>query len=128
MSEHPSLRAAHALCLVLEAENKALRAMDIGRANALLEEKQAAVNRLVGTRGLVGSAPALEWAEAGKRLGLLAADNKRLLERAMVAQNRVMACIARAVARVLPSGSGYGAQGCAPRPSTLPPVALSNSA
>jgi hypothetical protein len=128
MSEHPTLRAAHDLCVVLEAENSALQAMDIGRANALLGDKQAAANRLMNTRALIETAPALEWAEAGRRLGILAADNKRLLERAMVAQNRLMACIAHAVARVLPAASGYGAGGFTARPASLPPVALSNSA
>jgi hypothetical protein len=128
MTEHPSLRAARALCAVLEAENGALRAMDIGRANGLLADKQAAIDQLLATRRLISSAPALRWAEAGQLLAALADDNKRLLERAMVAQNRVMACIARAIARAMPAASGYGAPGCMPRPRNLPPVALSSSA
>ena len=127
MTDHPSLCAAHALCTVLQAENDALQAMDIGRANALLGHKQAATDAFLATRKLIDSAPAMEWAEAIKHLGFLALDNKRLLERAMEAQNRLMACIARAIARRMPDASGYGAQGFAPRPRHLPPVALSNS-
>lgn len=128
MTEHPSLRAAQALCVVLEAENAALRAMDIGRANGLLADKQAATDQLLTTRKMFDSAPAPQWAEIVQRLGILADDNKRLLERAMLAQNRVMACIARAIGRAMPGVSDYGAPGRTPRPRALPPVALSNSA
>ena len=128
MTGHPTLRAARALCAVLEAENDALQAIDIGRANALLGDKQAATDAFLATRKLIDSAPPMEWTEMVKRLGFLARDNKRLLERAMVAQNRLMACVARAIARAMPDASGYGAQGFAQRPRHLPPVALSNSA
>lgn len=128
MTEHPALNTARALCSLLQAENDALQAMDIGRANALLAHKQTATDAFLATRKLIDSAPAGEWAEELKRLGFLAGDNKRLLERAMGAQNRLMACIARAIARAMPDASGYSAQGVKPRPRHLPPVAFSNSA
>ena len=63
-----------------------------------------------------------------ERLRGLARENKQLLERAMVAQNRVMACIARAVPKAIGRGNGYGTNGAHATSRLMPPVALSSRA
>jgi hypothetical protein len=128
MTSNPLLDAASRLCDVLEAENAALEVMDVIKAVAFVSEKQLATDALLAGRKLIPSVPEGEWATIGKRLDELAKTNKRLLERAMVAQNRVMACIARAIPRALPPQAAYGAKGTVPQRLNLPPVALSNSA
>lgn len=124
MSLHPVMAAASALADVLAAENAALSRMDVPSANALLPAKQAATEALVSARrdGLpVADTVVLSQVE---RLTMLAAENKILLERAMAAQNQIMACIARAVPKALQNGR-YGAGGHATPAQTIPPVALS---
>jgi len=119
------LEAAAALATVLAEENAALAVMDIPRANALLATKIAATDRLVlAMRPPVAPLPAQGRAQAGQ-LRDLAAQNKILLERAMVAQNRVMACIARAVPKAMAQGGPYGAGGGQSRPRNMPAVAFS---
>ena len=86
------------LIAVLEQENAALTAMDLPRAAALVVRKTAAIERLAG---LPASRPAAE------RLDDLARHNRRLLERAMIAQERVIGIVARAAANVdAPYGAG----------------------
>jgi hypothetical protein len=128
MTTKSLIDAASRLCDILEAENAALEAMDIVTAIALVGEKQSATEALLAGRKLIPSVPEGEWATVGKRLAELAKANKRLLERAMFAQNRVMACIARAIPRALPPQAAYGAKGNVPQRRSLPPMALSNSA
>ncbi len=113
---------AEALSDILAAENAALAALDMKAATALLPAKHAATAALAAAQRL--SLPAPPHA-AATRLRSLALENKRLLERAMTVQDRLLACIARAMPRALPQGGGYGARGGPKSPHLLPPVALS---
>jgi flagellar biosynthesis/type III secretory pathway chaperone len=122
------IEAVEALCAVLDQENTALTTMDVVRATALLDEKQRAVQAFVAATKLPIPPTTKQLMLLGQHLRDLTDTNKRLLERAMVAQNRVMACIARAVPRALQQQSGYGAQGAKTIPRGIPPVALSNQA
>jgi len=121
------LAATAALTAVLRAENEALAALDIPTANRHLADKTAATEQL--TQALRGKPALPESARADiAALMALSAENRRLLERAMLAQKRVLACIARAVPRALAQAGGYGAGGRAPPPRQMPPIALSSSA
>lgn len=79
----PSARLAE----ILEQENAALTALDLPRAIALLPDKQEAV-RLFSAQPL-GAAP--------DRLRELADTNRRLLERAIAVQGRVIELVAAAL-------------------------------
>lgn len=100
--------AVHAMSDLLEQENAALTAMDFARAGALLGPKHAAADALAAAwraaQGTEASDSALQ------RLGELAAENRRLLNRAMRVQRRVLELVARA-ARKDPIGARYGASG-----------------
>ncbi len=128
MTAHPAIIAARVLCGVLAAENEALEMMDITGATALVAQKQRATDDLLAAQKTTPPLERAAWLAEGQRLAALAQENKRLLERAMMAQNRVMACIARAIPRAVSHFAGYGASGRAPLISASPPITLSNSA
>lgn len=91
------LAAAGRLADVLAAENAALSALDLTGAAALLPAKERAVAEL--TRALGGFRPSPEddpAREVAARLDGLARENRRLLERALRAQEQVIATLARA--------------------------------
>ena len=111
--------AARRLAAVLERENVALAAMDLPAATALLEEKTAALAAL--REASAESPPSPDREPEGRRLAALAADNHALLERAMVAQQRVIGIVAQAAALALEEPA-YGARGQAGRAAG--PVAL----
>lgn len=104
--------AAGHLADVLERENAALLRMDLPTAIGLLEAKRAA---LLAFQLLAGGKPvpdntdeamrALAW-----RLHDMAIENKRLLERAMAAQQHILSLLAQA-ARQAGSSTRYGALG-----------------
>lgn len=127
MTSHPTISAARALCAVLSAENAALQTMDITGATSWLAPKQRATDALLAAHKTAPPPDRMAWLAEGQRLNTLVQDNKRLLERAMVAQNRVMACIARAVPRAMPYATRYGAGGQAPSMMAAPPIAVSNT-
>ena len=83
--------AARSLAAVLEDENAALRVLDIARVADLVGAKRAAV------QALAGGAPAGVDVAMAERLHVLANDNRRLLERAMAVQSRVVALLAEAM-------------------------------
>ena len=95
------IEAASRLEAVLVAENEALERHDAVTATALLQEKLAAAQALSAT-GLT--------LEHGERLRALAAQNRRLLERAIKVQGRIIAMVARA-AQQSPPVARYGAKG-----------------
>ncbi|MBV8914465.1 MAG: hypothetical protein JOZ05_15675 [Acetobacteraceae bacterium] len=95
------VEAASRLEAVLIAENAALERHDAVTATALLDEKLAAAKAL-STAGI-----SIETAE---RLRSLAAENRRLLERAIKVQSRIIAMVAQA-AQQSPPVSRYGAKG-----------------
>lgn len=128
MTNHPLLDAADALSNLLILENAALSAMNIPGANALLEAKRAATDTLVQVQRRGPVPPSPQARAITQRLHGLARENKLLLERAMVAQNRVMACIARAVPKAIGRGNFYGANGAHASSRLMPPVALSSRA
>ena len=103
--------AAAQLADLLDRENASLRRLDLPTALMLLDAKRAAVAAFElalrdggtidaddATRGL-----AVRLRDAG-------AENKRLLERAMLAQQHVMSLLAQAARQAGPSGR-YGAGG-----------------
>jgi hypothetical protein len=115
--------AVEALCLVLDRENAALRALDPVRAGGFLVAKRAATDALLQAGERHAGTPPLSVAEA-RRLRDLAAENRRLLERAIMIQGRVIAVVARAAPRprMAPRYAANGAMAYAGRPI---PMALS---
>ncbi len=109
------LAATAALAETLEAENDLLRALNYAAAAALLPRKQAASAAFdaarQGARVPAGLRPAAE------RLQRATDDNRRLLQRAMAVQTRVLGILAGAAQRTQPApryGRG-GAITAAPR-------------
>jgi hypothetical protein len=121
--------AADALAGVLERENALLAALDLPAAAAMLPAKRAAAEafRRAQTAARERAQPAdlpTRMAAAGRRLVGLAVENRRLLERGLVAQGRVIAVIARAAqARPQPLGR-YGANGALTGSRLSGPVAI----
>jgi hypothetical protein len=109
----------HTLCDLLAQENDALAAFDLKSATALVAEKQLAIDAVL----TVPAAPVAR--EDAARLKQLILENKRLLERAMVVQDRVLGCIARAMPRAMGQEGRYGANGASRTARALPPMALS---
>ena len=87
---------------ILRAENEALARHDAVAATSMLQEKLAAAEAL--------SAAGLS-VEDGERLRTLAAENRRLLERAIKVQGRIVAMVARAAQASSPGVARYGAHG-----------------
>jgi hypothetical protein len=98
------------LAAVLDLENDALRAMDLRRAATLLPEKTAAMGDLTASgKTQFGPADPAVVSTARKLDGLMS-ENRRLLERAIAAQQRVIGIVVRAAASTAVESS-YGAQG-----------------
>jgi hypothetical protein len=138
MSHHPIralIAAAVALADTLSRENAALVALNLPAALVLLAEKQAATEAFTAAHARAAAAlaktPGLPAADqelaetVGARLRELAAENKRLLERALRVQGRVMGSIARALPRALATAPRYDAVGGIAGANRPPPVALS---
>jgi hypothetical protein len=116
MTQAPNLQAAAIqLADTLAAENAALRALDLPGAAALLVQKQAALAAFAAARTCGRPAPAL--LPTAIRLRELAEENRRLLERAITVQTRVLGVLAGAArsVNVAPRYSRSGAY--APRPA-----------
>ncbi len=109
------LAAAARLERVLAAENAALQAMDLDTLPALLLEKAAAASALeAASAAPAGATPGLQ-AQAERVRGL-AAENRRLLARALDVQDRVLRLVAGAAREAgLRGAARYGAAG-RPRP------------
>ena len=97
--------AVRALADVLERENAALAAMDLPMAASLLAAKNAALTALSAAHG--GPVPPVALA---RRQDALAQNNRRLLERAMAAQEGVIGIVARAAAAAAAPSSYGGAR------------------
>ena len=114
----PSLIAAAVrLADVLATENAALATMNMTAAASLLPEKLAAADAFAAAQATAqhreSGAEEVELAALANRLQALAAENRQLLERAMVVQSRVIATVAKA-ARATAERSAlptYGARG-----------------
>ena len=104
---------------LLEAENRALAALDLAAAAALAEPKREAIEafaaaeataRRAGVRA--GEAEREAVRSLSERLGALAAANRRMLERALAAQDALVRVLSEAAQ---PVDGRYVANG-APRP------------
>lgn len=107
------------LAKLLAEENAALEAMDFARAGALLAPKHAAADALAAAwrASNGGEVPDADL----QQLGELAEENRRLLNRAMRVQRRVLELVARAARNQLPV-TRYSADGRAAgttKPRTL---------
>ncbi len=111
--------AATRLAEVLARENDALAALAFAEAIDIAAGKErviAAFNRAIAAEALPLS--------MARRLAGLAAENKRLLERAIYVQGQVIACIARAAPRPAGGGRGYGRTGAWAAQGRTTPIAL----
>ena len=130
----PALIAASVdLATVLARENAALQALDLSRAAAMLGDKQKAAAAFLAAQSSPG-APPMPMSHgqreaamaAAARLRDLAEENRRLLERAMQVQSRVIGTVAKAVPRRLAEQAPrYAAGGVSARPARMPAFALS---
>ncbi len=110
------ITAATQLADTLEAENAALGALDLPRAAGMLADKQRAVAELASAQTTPVPNEAAE--RVARRLKALAMENKRLLERAIAAQERVIGVVAHAAAAKTAS-TDYGSGRRAARPTAL---------
>lgn len=120
------ITAVVALARTLTEENEALRALDVARATALLGRKRTEAHAFaIAQAGLPAlSAEHLALARrVAARLAEAAAENKRLLERAIAVQGAVIATLVRAVPASL-AVPRYGATGT--RVGRPPPISLSS--
>lgn len=117
------IAAAIRLADVLATENAALAALNMPAAARLLPEKLAATDAFAAVQAAAAAAtkqrgarrPGAELEAVARRLRELAAENRRLLERAMLVQGRVIATVAKAARATAERASpSYGAHG-APR-------------
>lgn len=113
------ITAAIRLADVLQTENAALAALNMPAAARLLPEKLAATDAFAAAQAGVAARRGAgrggaELDALARRLRELATENRRLLERAMLVQGRVIATVAKA-ARVTAERAApiYGAH--APR-------------
>ena len=112
------MTAGNVLADTLTVENAALAALDLPRAGAMLARKQRALADLAAMKVTPASHDAAE--RMARRLRALAVENKRLLERAIAVQGRVIGVIARATTAAA-APTGYGSM----RGGRPPPFALS---
>lgn len=101
--------AAVDLVGLLARENEALGRMDLARAAAMVEAKHRAAEAFAAASGSEAEGENLA-APLQCQLASLAEENRRLLERAIRAQGRVIGTIAHAVARSAHEGR-YDADG-----------------
>lgn len=104
------LNATVDLASALAEENAALRVMNLPAAVALLERKQAATTAFDAARKQAPAAASAGLREAASKLADQAAENRRLLERAIHVQTRVLGVIAGA-ARAANPAPRYGRSG-----------------
>ncbi len=111
--------AAERLAEALQRENAALAALELAAVGPLLEEKIAALAAFTAS-------PPPQARAVVMRLRDLAAENRQLLERAILVQGRVIGTIARAAPRAVAAApASYGRTGAAASAQRLPAVALS---
>jgi hypothetical protein len=128
--------AAVALATTLAEENAALEALDLAGAAALLREKDGVTAAFVAAQRRAAERPGgllvgvqRETAEQlGRQLCDLAAENRRLLERAILVQRRVVGAMARAVPKAIGGAGRYGATGAMAVARRPPPVMMSSRA
>jgi hypothetical protein len=124
------MQSAGALADTLAEENRALGGLELARAVTLLDAKLRATSAFIAAQAREASAPqnsrtrSQQVEAAVLRLKDLAAENKRLLERAIIVQGRVIGSIVEALPKIAPGTRHYGATGVLAGPRMLP-MALS---
>ena len=119
-------QAADELAAVLTAENGALAAGDLCGAGGMLAAKTRAVAAFEAARSEpVPTGPRAE--DIARRITFLGAENRRLLERALLVQGRVLEMIVRATPPA-PDAIGYRAAGRGYAACRPPPMAIRASA
>ena len=124
------IQSAAALADTLAEENRALSGLELARAAMLLDAKLRATSAFIAAQAREASAPPnlrtrRQLMEAAVlRLKDLAAENKRLLERAIIVQGRVIGCIIAALPKIAAGTRHYGATGAFAGPR-MRPMALS---
>jgi flagellar biosynthesis/type III secretory pathway chaperone len=127
----PLITAGQRLSEALRAENEALAQLDLTRAAALASAKQQATDAFAAAQETLmrlGTRPVGAERERAEALALslreLGTENRRLLERAITLQARVIETIAGAAAPV--SGPGtYGTSGTRSTARVTTPLSLS---
>ena len=99
--------AGAALAETLEAENLALTALNLPQVGAMVARKQRALDDLAAAAARANTQSHHAADRVSRRLQALALENKRLLERAIAAQGRVIEVVARAAASA-EAPTGYG--------------------
>ena len=105
-----SIAVVSGLAKILERENTALAAMDLPAAAACLPEKTAALTRFAESVASEAGPWPRDVAPEAARLDALARENRRLLSRAMAAQERAIGIVAGAIASAT-APPAYGAAG-----------------
>ena len=121
MTKDALTQAATRLVDILQAENTELQAMDFKAAGRLLTAKQAATAELTAAQAATLYAPA-GMRQLAQRLNELADENRRLLERAIAVQRRVLGTVVRA-AQTATAEPQYGPAGT-PAARSVSAVAL----
>ena len=130
------LAAGARLAEALRAENAALAALDLPLAASLAETKIRASDAFAAAHAAAEKTGARAEGEVRRvaeelaaGLQALGAENRRLLERAIGIQSRVIETIAgAALPRAAAGGAGYGAAGRRPAPRQAPALALATRA
>ncbi len=123
------LQSVAALADTLAEENRALAGLDFGRAVMLLETKQRATDAFAAAHH-AATPDAMRTRRSlveplVRRLRDLADENKRLLERAVTVQGRVIGAIAGAIPKTIGGAPRYGSRGALADVSRMRPIALS---
>jgi flagellar biosynthesis/type III secretory pathway chaperone len=119
------IAAAVQLADMLERENRALAQHDFSRAASLLSAKTSAMDAFHLARSVAAAPAALDEKgpdasdadrhaadQIAERLRILSQDNKRLLERAIAVQGRIIGLIVEAIPRQAAQAAGrYDARG-----------------
>jgi hypothetical protein len=124
------IEAAAALAHVLTLENEALRALDLPRAGSFVSEKTNALQAITeaekaGNSSILSPGQRTRAQAIASQLRTLGEENRRLLERALVVQRRVIGIVTRAVPRAAAERTPrYGSNGALSGLRRPPPVAL----
>jgi len=127
------LEAAVALAAALTQENAALAATDLAGAAALLRDKERVTLAFTAAQRRAARQPAAALTPAERavaeqlerQLAGLAAENRRLLERAMLVQRRLVGGVAKAVPKATAGVVRYGASGAMATAHRPPPIMMS---
>lgn len=129
------IKAGLRLAEALRAENEALAKLDLPAAAALATPKMQATDAFAAActaaqrTGTKVAGPERGTAtEMATRLASLSAENRRLLERAVAIQSRVIETIAGAARPAQNGPAGYGAAGRYRAPPTTRPMAIATRA